>query len=508
MAEYCKVLIVDDELIMRQGIKYLLNWEEEGFQIVGDASNGKDALEKMAQLKPHIVLCDIVMPIMDGIDFSSVAKKIYPETQIIILSGYDNFEYVKGALKGGASDYILKPELNPQELLTILKKTAEKIPGLLLVHGEEKNYANILERYLTGECSEEEGTKLRGYFSHTFFRAAFLNLSKAAEDERNLPGILYEKIQDFWEEKKEMLVLSIHVKENLVGIVLNYGAKDRKKSLEELKRMTEQLEIISPHVLCVAGKEEQTLEEMKRGVREQLLEEADRGFYYQGRHLVLLENENRQEPEYKRFDFAQYTHLLSSKKWEEAITMLGQYIHEALETGMDEFRIKNQAKNMVYSFLESTEMEGKKKDQLRYEIFKRMDKTRYKDEFETVFLEVESMLCEQQRQPEERNDRRIANILAYLSEHYHEDLNLMELSRQFGFNYYYLSAYFSQHMSESFSDYLNRIRIRRACELLRDKNISVSEISGMVGYSDHSYFCRVFKKIVGETPTSYRRKEC
>ena len=95
MNDYCKILIIDDEYIMRQGIKHMLDWERQGFQIVGEAANGKEGLELLASLHPHIVLCDIVMPQMDGVDFSKVVQKIYPEIQIIILSSYDNFNYVK-----------------------------------------------------------------------------------------------------------------------------------------------------------------------------------------------------------------------------------------------------------------------------------------------------------------------------------------------------------------------------------------------------------------------------
>lgn len=83
-----RVLIIDDEYIMRQGLKYMINWEQESFEIVGEASNGKDALELIDELKPHIVISDIVMPLLDGVDFTEAMHKLYPHIQIIILSGY------------------------------------------------------------------------------------------------------------------------------------------------------------------------------------------------------------------------------------------------------------------------------------------------------------------------------------------------------------------------------------------------------------------------------------
>lgn len=98
MEDYCKLLIIDDEFIMRQGLKHMVNWEQEGFQIVGEAANGKEGLELIEKLKPHIVISDIVMPVVNGVDFVSAAKELYPDLQIIILSGYDNFDYVKSTL--------------------------------------------------------------------------------------------------------------------------------------------------------------------------------------------------------------------------------------------------------------------------------------------------------------------------------------------------------------------------------------------------------------------------
>lgn len=112
MAEYCKVVIIDDEFIMRQGMKHMLDWEKEGFQIVGEASNGQEGLEVIEKTKPNIVLTDIVMPVLDGIEFSEILNKRFPEMQLVILSSYDKFEYVKATFLNGVVDYILKPTLN------------------------------------------------------------------------------------------------------------------------------------------------------------------------------------------------------------------------------------------------------------------------------------------------------------------------------------------------------------------------------------------------------------
>ena len=161
MSRYCRVLVIDDEFITRQGIKHMLLWEQEGFQIVGEASNGQEGLEMIEKYQPEIVLADIVMPVLNGIDFSLILQEKYPDSKLIILSSYDNFEYVRTTLLNGAVDYVLKPTLNPEILLRALKKAARGIPGFQLDRKEKIDVSTQLERYLTGysETLEEESLK-------------------------------------------------------------------------------------------------------------------------------------------------------------------------------------------------------------------------------------------------------------------------------------------------------------------------------------------------------------
>ncbi len=126
--EWCKVLIVDDEVLIRQGVKHYINWEQEGFQIVGEASNGKEAIELIELLNPHIVITDIVMPVMDGMELTAFIKSHYPEIEVIVLSSFGDFDYVRSTFQHGVADYILKPKLEGPELLKALQKVAKNLP--------------------------------------------------------------------------------------------------------------------------------------------------------------------------------------------------------------------------------------------------------------------------------------------------------------------------------------------------------------------------------------------
>jgi len=115
-----RLLIVDDEILIRQGIKHYINWEQEGFDIVGEAAHGKEALELIEVVKPDIILTDIVMPIMDGEELTRILKEKYPQIGVIVLSSFGDFDYVRSTFQNGVLDYILKPKLNSDSLLTAL----------------------------------------------------------------------------------------------------------------------------------------------------------------------------------------------------------------------------------------------------------------------------------------------------------------------------------------------------------------------------------------------------
>lgn len=122
-----KVMLADDELLVRLGIKSLIEWDKHGFSFIGDAPDGMKALELMEQEVPDILLTDIIMPRMGGLELIEIAKKRYPDTLFIVLSSHNEFDYVRKAMKMGVEDYILKTSMKPSELLQILLEASSKI---------------------------------------------------------------------------------------------------------------------------------------------------------------------------------------------------------------------------------------------------------------------------------------------------------------------------------------------------------------------------------------------
>ena len=123
-----KVIITDDEIQIRKGLRMKVDWEEEGFQIAGEASNGKEALELLRNMDIDLVITDMRMPIMDGIELAKRCQQEFPTVKVIVLSGYSDFEYVRGSMKEGVKDYLLKP-VAPDELVEALQKDPKRSRG-------------------------------------------------------------------------------------------------------------------------------------------------------------------------------------------------------------------------------------------------------------------------------------------------------------------------------------------------------------------------------------------
>lgn len=501
---YCKVLIIDDEMITRQGIKHMIVWENEGFQIIGEATNGQEGLELIQKQKPDIVLADIMMPVMNGIDFSFILHEKYPEIQLIMLSSYDDFEYVKASLFNGAVDYVLKPTLNPEILLTALNKAVHNIAGMKLNRKAEVSVDHQLERYLLGYQDALDVSAFREKFPYKHYCIMAIDLKLACDNNKGLMERIVGWISRAWREGHEYKYISIFIEDEILCYVFNYLKKDEHDLKTDIQNMADKVENVTERALFVLSESFLDFTSVKAQYQNAVIPCLKQKFYFSDRNLIMT-SEFSAEQEIKRFEYDRFTELLGAKRYDKAMTILKDYTAYLCSCMYDEYLAKNLVKNLLYNFLMSADDCGISSEMLKGEYFKKIDAADDADSFmkccKSIFQEFETVYDA----IGVNNDRRIQEIKNYIWEHSGEKLDLTEIATVFGFNYHYISSYFNQHISEGFSGYLNKIRIEKACVLLKDKKIPIADISGEVGYSDHGYFCRVFKKHTGKTPSQYRR---
>lgn len=506
MGEYCRILIVDDEFLMRQGMKHMLNWEQEGFLIAGEASNGEEALHMIEELQPDIILTDIVMPVMDGMEFSRIVNRRYPEKQMIILSGYDNFEYVKNTLVNGAVDYILKPTLNPEMLLTALKKAVSRIPGMELSGEREVGCTRKIERCLLGYDSRPDPEIFAVCFPHSCFRLLAVDLKQVYGSSKEAVNRMKSRIRETaldWGD--EIAFRTITLEEDIFLGILNYRASKENKVNEEITGLIQELSCGWADTFFVLGNCFTDRERLRARYQE-LLPWLGYGFYHEGEPLFWPEQKDILPSVLSKFDFTEYSHLLSARRFAESFERMEHYVLEALELRTDPYKLKNLTKNLIYNMIIALEDCHVEAEHLRKKYFVEIDEAVYELGFRKVFYALKGDILKILSLRFGTADTVMREINTYIAEHYAEPLDLKELSERFNFNYNYLSSYFNSHNEEGFSGYLNRVRVEKACEMLKNSTPAIAEVSAGAGYTDHSYFCRVFKKITGETPSAYRRK--
>ncbi|WP_211747105.1 response regulator transcription factor [Paenibacillus sp. Marseille-Q4541] len=517
MRSLCKVIIVDDEMLVRQGIKHLLDWEQAGFCIVGEASNGLEALDLVEELQPHIVITDIVMPIMDGEKLVRVVKERYPAIEVIVLSSFSEFDYVRSTFQNGVADYILKPKLEAEYLLSILNKTAARIEGLGNPVQEERSEENQIEqaidRMISGYEAELSEEVVSRQFPYEKFVLIGVDLKRMKEStwQKNIEKQWDRYMEQFGtQQAKYMKVRS------LSGTLLYLLNADDpwKERIEHCKQfisriVQENTQQIPLHFVF----SDRFTDFFKLGeVYRDQYEKLKRYSFYLPTSLVLERSHLPALPEsLSEIDMAELVDGLKRKQFHKAFTTFLEHVHfKSLDYETDVFEFKSLLGNFIFNV---TNTLGKLKYEIvplenkKYDYFRQIDEAMYARDaillIEKFIQEVEGITSE----TESSVNPGIHRLLTYIQEHYAEPITLTEVAKEFHFNASYLSSYFSANNNEGFSEYLNKVRVEKAKEMLVFTDESISEISDRVGYSDQSYFTKVFKKMTGGSPSQYRKEQ-
>lgn len=503
--DLCKVLIVDDEILIRQGIKHYLNWEQEGFLIAGEASNGQEALELIEATKPHIVLTDIVMPIMDGEELTRILKERYPDIEIIILSSFGEFDYVRSAFQSGVVDYILKPKLDGEGLLKALKTAAARIPSFQPVDSLQNETVHIgpmIEKLVSGYEVDYDEPSLKAYYPYSHFVLL-------AVDTKNHPskGDLASLINKACLKPiPEAASYSVQYDPDTLVFVFNLN----KESITALKRAAAGFAESMPDAAFAMSHEFSQLSQIGTACKTDLIPLLSYRFYLPDMALIMKEDLPQLQAQEVNFNLDWFNGEFKRKNFEAAFRYLEDHIQVVSQYyTTDVFEFKTVLGNMIFNItilLGNMDYDVKELQNHKYTYFKSIEGAKSAGEavshLNRFLSEVKKGLFTGEDQP----NLNMKRLMDYLKEHYREPLTLTDVARHFHFNPSYLSSYFSSHNKESFVEYINRLRIEEASKLLLQDAAAISEISSMVGYSDHSYFCKVFKKITGLSPSQYKRK--
>lgn len=504
MKEFYKVLIVDDEMLIRQGIINYIEWESEGYKIIGEASNGEEALQLMELHHPHIIITDIVMPGMDGIELVKNVKEKYPDTEVIVLSSFEDFDYVRQTFQNGVADYILKPKLHTQELLQTLNRVTIKQNKTENANGNNASLTEICKKIIEGYQSIRE-----------------MNFAR-----QQLTNNTFVLIEAFWSKKEKVNLTTNEIKNRLQKHISHIKCHEiplRDQSIllltnlhsNELSTLKEAVyecdkQTNTSKIKWIFSTPFHTIEQLKMIYEANHLTIQQFHFYLPDR-TVLFYDALPQAPDKKaEFDLNHMIYLFKRRQFQEAFIYLNEHIgvlSNQYET--DVFKFKSWLENIIFNIvvlLGNMKYDIEELEAEKYHYFSAIndafDVREAVSIFDTFLAKVEKMLLPANAD----TTSNIQLLLDYMEEHYNTHLTLGKLADHFHFNPSYLSSYFSKHHQEGFSEYLNHVRIKNAQKMLEETNMSISAISEAVGYSDPSYFTKVFKKLTTMSPSTYRKK--
>jgi YesN/AraC family two-component response regulator len=534
-----KVFLVEDESIVREGLKNNIPWHEYGYQFTGEASDGEMALPMIRKIRPDVLITDIKMPFMDGLALSRIVTQEIPDIKIVIISGYDEFEYAQQAIRVGVEQYLLKP-ITKNTLRKVLLEVREKIESeqeqrsyLETFQNEMKEYENyarrsFLEKVFSGVFSVqqiyEEAAKISLDLDGPCYNLALLNLQvkrqnpEYAMQEPEGVGEVREALFRYFLRFPKYLIFQWNI--SLYGVLIK-GEADQMEELKEqciynIEKICSQ-QVFSLEWCVAVGEPVERLSLLPECYAKVNHILAHR-FFNPQRHILTEKDAEELLPGKDLKSFASVDSakvnpdiiegFLREGKQEEIKDFVNGYlagVKDALESRL--FR-DYLLLNVRFTTVNYMEMIGvNQQDFLPEDDDQKVREASGSGaNIDAYMLELlERALALRDRENENQGKHVLKKGLKYIEENFSEEsFSLNSVAGAIGVSSNYFSSIFSQEMQITFIEYVTKKRMEKAKKLLSQTQLHSSEIAGEVGYKDPHYFSFVFKKTVGCTPREYR----
>lgn len=541
-----KIFLAEDEVVVRETIKRMIPWEELGFELVGEAADGEMALPLLIRQQPDLLITDIKMPFMDGLTLARLAKKEIPGLKVVILSGYDDFNYAKQAIGIGVEDYLLKP-ITKNALI-------ERLSEIRSRYEHEKTQKEYYEKFQR-EMQAYEKNSSRDFFEalvdgsmdmmEVYKRAEKLGLDIVAEA-YNVLIFTMNCDEDFsgqrdeyssWEAESLELLKNFFAGHSSAMLfrsnIFSYGVllKGQRETIEENTRacVDEIRKILSRQdgrrewFLAVGQSVERLSQIQKsyhtasRAFSQRYLYDENILYYdemetmeHPGGQAETEDNAYLQKVDVNALNPAILQKFLSNGLQEETENFVKDYFYAIGQEPMESLVFRNyvilNVRFSVISFIkglgcDTNEMESADTEEVLAESGKNMESAiAYAKKMISQAIEIRD------QNSGNKNRSILKTAVDFIDSHYmDEEISLNTVANVANVSSNHFSALFSQNMGQTFIEYLTTLRMNKAKELLRCTGMRSSEIAGEIGYKDAHYFSYLFKKTQGMTPSDYRK---
>lgn len=526
-----KILLVDDEILIREIIRDSIDWEKEGFIYSGDASDGEVALPIIEKVQPDILITDILMPFMNGLELSSIMSKQFPDMKIIILSGHAEFEYARSAMQIGVQEYCLKP-ISPDELLKVLHKVSHEIDKerqiasqlQLLKDKENENSSISQDKLLNDLCSGFMTT------SELMHHSASIQLNIIAHyyvvtvlDLRETDVYKLEEMNVNYENERLILEKCNQLKENNKHLMFQRSRSEsvwiiKGDTLENLKYQLQlfqdlQKEISEEaHTLPISlgiGSVQDRLQNVHLSFLDAMEDVHWRRLSRQNRNVLSEMKTETLDPTLflDRGAFMDFLKIGSHNK-------LGTFVAEYAAALVD---INWHSSSIGFYILNDVTIEAFRSNKDMYRHLAEPEKSL--QQFQQMIGNIRtweeacsylSNLIEQFWNWRSRIYDKYSDMITKVKEciqlNFEKDnFSLQDAAEYVNLSPNYLSRVFSQETGQTFIEHLTQMRIRKAMDLLKSTSAKSYEIAFLVGYNDPHYFSNLFKRLTGMTPKEFRK---
>lgn len=510
-----KVFIADDESIVLEGLKYIIDWETLGFTICGEARRGDEALEKLLRFQPDLVLMDIKMPRMTGIEIIQASRKAGFSGHFIILSGYSDFTYAQEAIRCGVDFYLTKPideeeledsvrsvasaiqkeQKENSNLLQYREKARNTILRNLLTSGSDISSLDVYDLHLMADVYQ---VVIYSRYNQESFQPSwdFASLLRVANQENHAFDHLTI------DENEVILLKGSRSKEHFKNLLFHYDQNPQKGSpLDSL--------------FLTYGRPVYRLEDIPLSYADALSLLARRFFCLPNQHILGyqdLPNPNELTGKASGEEVQYYSSVLSDLLKTQNRGRLAEILGE-LENNL--YYSSDSISNIQYMLIDIY-LQIKQTINLSYSTaaipFPTNSAAIDLIQSKCYLYEIIQFLSEQfdmcmNAIGSPNSSSIIDDILHYIDHNYQENLKLEIIAPLFGYNNSYLGKIFTKQVGENFNSYLDRVRIEHSKKLLRSNTLKVYEIAEKVGYKNVDYFHKKFKKYTGVSPAEFRKNQ-
>lgn len=499
-----KVMLVDDEKLITEGLKNLIDWEKLNLEVVATANNGEEALRKLKEEKVHIVITDINMPVMTGLDLIKEVKGKDNKTNFIILSGYDEFSYAKKAIEYGVDSYILKP-IDEEEL----EKTLIKLLARIEKSKKEKKdvlYKNTkLLQFINGKINKEEILKIEDELNIPL-RGKSYTVSSIILNKKNEDG-KYINIDEIIEEYSGKNYELLH-KFDGQTILINSWDLDVKNEdvLKYFNFIKDKLiEKIEGDVFIAVGDVTKDIDLLKNSLNSS--NKLKKYILTEGTNICLTSEDVTNIKDYKTNfskEIERLNKIIIEKDGSGAKMFLEGLIDDIALTPKNIYDLSIRVVMLIDKISDEFKVDKKYvKDSLSSNIVELCSEST-RDSIKAFLVSEIEELISVMYSTTKRYSPVVSQIVSNIEERYSEELSLKTLAYQYNINSSYLGRIFTKEVGMSFSDYLNKVKNTKAKELILETNMKINDIAKAIGYTDTSYFYRKFKKYYGICPSTLR----